>query len=233
MNGAQDMGGMTTFGPVRPERDEPVFHGDWEKRALAITLACNAMGEWTGDRNRFERESLDAVYYLTHSYYEIWLAALENNLARKGFVSPDEIAAGRALRPGPPAKKKLHADQVAASLAAGTPYDRPATTPPRFREGERVRCKIASPSHHTRLPRYARGRVGVIESVRGVFSFPDTNAHDEGDQPRWCYTLRFAGRDLWGEDADPTLSVTIDAWEPYLEPCLEPRHEAAGVESAT
>lgn len=217
MNGAQDLGGMTTFGPVRPEPNEPVFHADWEKRALAVTLACNGLGEWTGDRNRFERESLDAVYYLTHSYYEIWLAALEKNLARKGFVGADEIAAGRALRASAPAKKKLMADQVAATLAAGSPYDRPATTQARFRIGERVRCVTKNPQTHTRLPRYARGRVGVIESVRGVFAFPDSNAHDQGEDPRWCYTVRFTGRDLWGEDADPTLVVTIDAWEPYLE----------------
>lgn len=217
MNGAQDLGGMTGFGPVRPEPNEPVFHAEWEKRALALTLACNGMGEWTGDRNRFERESLDAVWYLTHSYYEIWLAALEKNLARKGFVAADEIAAGHALREGPPARKKLGADQVAATLAAGSPYDRPATAPARFKAGERVRCKLMNPATHTRLPRYARGRVGVVETVRGVFAFPDSNAHDRGEDPRWCYTLRFSARDLWGDDADPTTSVAIDAWEPYLE----------------
>ncbi|MBL8588798.1 MAG: nitrile hydratase subunit beta [Methylobacteriaceae bacterium] len=218
MNGAQDLGGMTSFGPVRPEQDEPVFHAEWEKRALAVTLACNGMGEWTGDRNRFERESLEPGWYLTHSYYEIWLAALQNNLARKGFVGADEIAAGRALRPAPPAKRKLVAEDVAAVLAKGSPYDRPAPAPARFAVGDRVRAKLMNPAHHTRLPRYARGRVGAIESVRGVFVFPDANAHDQGEQPHWCYTVRFAGRDLWGEDADPTLVVTIDAWEPYLEP---------------
>lgn len=217
MNGAQDLGGMTGFGPVRPEPNEPVFHADWEKRALALTLACNGMGEWTGDRNRFERESLDAVWYLTHSYYEIWLAALEKNLARKGFVGADEIAAGHALREAPPAKKKLMAAQVATVLAAGSPYDRPATAPALFKAGERVRCKLMNPTTHTRLPRYARGRVGEIETVRGVFAFPDSNAHDRGEDPHWCYTLRFSARDLWGDDADPTTSVAIDAWEPYLE----------------
>lgn len=222
MNGAQDLGGLVTFGPVRWEKNEPPFHAAWEKRALAVTLACNGMGEWTGDRNRFERESLDAVFYLTHSYYEIWIAALEKNLARKGFVAADEIAAGRALRDGPPARRKLTAAQVAPTLAAGSPYDRPATAPALFAPGQRVRCKMLNPPTHTRLPRYARGRVGVVETVRGVFAFPDSNAHDKGEDPHWCYTVRFLGRDLWGDDADPTLSVTIDAWEPYLEPCPEP-----------
>lgn len=218
MNGAQDLGGMTSFGPVRPERDEPVFHAGWEKRALAVTLACNGMGEWTGDRNRFERESLDPGWYLTHSYYEIWIAALERNLARTGFVGADEIAAGRALRPARPAKKKLRAEDVAVVLAKGSPYDRPATAPAGFSVGDRVRAKVMNPLHHTRLPRYARGRVGTVESVRGVFAFPDTNAHGQGENPDWCYTVRFSGRELWGAQADPTLSVTIDAWQSYLEP---------------
>jgi nitrile hydratase subunit beta len=57
----------------------------------------------------------------------------------------------------------------------------------------------------------------VIESVRGVFVFPDTNAHGRGEQPQWVYTLRFDARELWGETADPNHSVSIDAWESYLE----------------
>jgi len=222
VNGAQDMGGMTSCGPVRPEPNEPPFHAAWEKRALAVTLACNGMGEWSGDRNRFERESLEPGWYLTHSYYEIWIAALERNLARLGFVGADEIAAGRSLRPARAAKRKLMAADVPGVLAKGSPYDRPAITPARFTVGERVRAKVMNPSHHTRLPRYARGRVGVVEAVRGVFAFPDTNAHDQGEQPDWCYTVRFTGRELWGADADPTLSVTIDAWQSYLEPEIAP-----------
>lgn len=35
MNGVHDMGGLQNFGPVVPEVDEPPFHAEWEKRALA------------------------------------------------------------------------------------------------------------------------------------------------------------------------------------------------------
>jgi nitrile hydratase len=28
----------------------------------------------------------------------------------------------------------------------------------------------------------------------------------------------FTGRQLWGADADPTLTVSVEAFEPYLEP---------------
>ena len=72
------------------------------------------------------------------------------------------------------------------------------------------------PVTHTRLPRYARGKLGTIERVHGVFVFPDTNAHGQGECPQWLYTVCFTGPELWGEGADPTLTVSIDAWESYL-----------------
>jgi len=74
------------------------------------------------------------------------------------------------------------------------------------------------PAGHTRLPRYVRGHEGVVEAVRDGFVLPDSNAHGKGENPEWVYTVVFQGRDLWGEGADPTLSVSVDAWENYLEP---------------
>ena len=74
------------------------------------------------------------------------------------------------------------------------------------------------PTGHTRLPRYARGKRGVVERVHGVHVFADASAHGEGENPQWLYTVRFAGPELWGEGSDPTLAVSIDAWESYLEP---------------
>ena len=74
-----------------------------------------------------------------------------------------------------------------------------------------------NPTTHTRLPRYARGKIGLVEAVRGCFVFPDSNAHGGGEDPRWLYTVRFSAAELWGADADPALEVSIDAWEPYLE----------------
>ena len=87
-----------------------------------------------------------------------------------------------------------------------------------FRAGDRVRTRNMHPQHHTRLPRYARGKTGVIEAVRDGFVLPDTNAHGQGENPEWVYTVAFDGRELWGDGADPALTVSIDAWESYLEP---------------
>ena len=81
-----------------------------------------------------------------------------------------------------------------------------------------MRTKNMHPTTHTRLPRYARGRSGVIERVLGCQVFPDSSALGNGEDPRWLYTVVFEGRELWGSDTDASLKVSIDAFEPYLEP---------------
>lgn len=218
MNGPQDLGGQQGFGPVAPERDEPLFHAPWEARAMAVTIASGALGAWTIDESRHARESLPWVTYYRSSYYEIWIRALETLLARHDLVSADERVAGHALQPGPEAPRVLRAEAVAGALARGTPCDRVVATPARFAAGDRVRTRVMNPAGHTRLPRYARGRVGVVEAVQGGFVFPDTNAHGGGDCPEWVYTVVFRAEDLWGADAEPGSEVSIDAWESYLEP---------------
>jgi nitrile hydratase len=218
MNGAQDLGGMMGFGPVVAEQNEPIFHGDWEKRALGVTLCCGALGEWNIDVSRHARETLHPADYLSSSYYEIWTKGLLKLLAARGLVSAEEMAAGHSLGVAkPPARPPLKAADVPARLAAGGPCDRPLDRAPLFQAGECVRTRNFHPTGHTRLPRYARGKLGVIESRQGSFVFPDSNAHGRGEDPQWIYSVVFAGTELWGPDADPALSVAIDCWEPYLE----------------
>jgi len=218
MNGAQDLGGMMGFGPIAREPNEPVFHAEWEKRALAMTLAAGACGLWTIDMSRSARESLPPAEYLAKSYYEIWMRGLEKLLLASGMASEIEIALGRALSPPRQVKTVLKAGDVAVALARGAPYARPAPKPARFAAGDTVRTKVINPTTHTRLPRYARGKLGVIEAARGVHVFPDSSASGRGEDPQWLYTVRLAGKELWGEDADPTIAVSIDAFEPYLDP---------------
>ncbi len=218
MNGAQDMGGMMGFGPVTPEAEHIRFHAAWEKRALAITVAAGATGTWGIDESRHARETLPPAEYLASSYYEIWTKGLEKLLVRHGLVTPAELAERRALTPPGPVRRVLAAAEVPAALTRGAPCDRPASTEARFKAGDGVRTLNINPTGHTRLPRYARARTGMVERVHGVFVFPDTHAHGEGESPRWLYTVRFTGRELWGAAADPALSVSIDAWESYLEP---------------
>ena len=218
MNGAQDLGGMMGFGSIAPEPNEPVFHHEWEKRALALNLAAGACGLWNLDISRHASETLPPAEYLAKGYYDIWISRQEKLVVRTGMATEHEIRAGKALTPARPVKGKLLAANVASVLAKGTPYDRPPQSPALFRQGERVRTKVMNPVTHTRLPRYARGKTGIIEAVRGAFVFPDSNAHGAGEDPRWLYTVCFSGEEVWGDGADPHLRVSIDAFEPYLDP---------------
>lgn len=218
MNGPQDLGGQMGFGAVAPEKDEPTFHAEWEKRALGVTISAGAMGHWTIDESRHTRESLHPADYYASSYYEIWIKGLEVLLERHGFVEANELTAAAVLTAGTRPKRVLKAAEVASVLAKGGPCDRPVATPARFTAGDRVRTKNFNTTGHTRLPRYARGKVGVIDAVRDGFVFPDSNAHGRGEDPQWVYTVVFDASEIWGEGADPTLTISIDAWESYLEP---------------
>jgi nitrile hydratase len=218
MIGAQDMGGQMGFGPVAPEADEPVFHADWERRAFALNIAAGAMGVWTVDTGRYLRETLPPATYLASSYYELWIRGLERLLTSSGLASAEELARGRADQPGKPVPRVLQAAQVARALATGSRSDRPLAAPARFKVGDKVRTKVLHHGRHTRLPRYAFGRLGTIETVHGGFVFADTVAHGEGEHPQWLYTVGFTARELWGEAGDPMSSVTVEAWESYLDP---------------
>ena len=218
MNGGQDLGGMMGFGPVEPEADEPVFHADWERRALAVTLAMGAAGVWNIDKARHARESLHPARYLASSYYQIWIAGLIRLLKASRLVTPQELATGRGLQPSSPVPRVLAAADVDRVLGKGARTLREAEAPARFRQGQAVRARNMHPNGHTRLPRYLRGREGEITRVHGAHVFPDSHAHDLGEDPQWLYTVRFSARELWGGDRNAGDTVHADLWEPYLEP---------------
>jgi nitrile hydratase len=217
VNGVHDVGGLHGFGPVQPAADEPVFHHKWEQRVLALHVGLLLAGSWPIDEWRYARETQAPADYLAAGYYETVLTALERLASAHGLVTSDELAAGRSLRAGGPPPRPVRAGAVADAVRQGSPSRRETSRPARFDVGDSVRAKNMHPTTHTRLPRYVRGHVGVIESVHGCHSFPDTQAHGAGDDPQWLYTVRFPGPELWGPESDPTLSVSIDAFEPYLE----------------
>ena len=210
-----DLGGKDVPGRIVPEPEDERFHADWEARALALTLAMGGTGSWNIDASRSARETLPA--YAQMSYYQIWLAALEKLMAERAQLMPDEIAAGHMLHPPQPVKRVLHAADVPAVLAKGTNVERPAAGPARFGIGQRVRTRAGHVDHHTRLPAYVRGKIGTIAHQHGMHVFADAHAQGLGEQPQWLYTVVFAGEDLWGPGSEPGLSVSVDAWESYLE----------------
>ena len=216
MNGVHDMGGMQDFGRVAPEPGEPVFHHDWERRVMAMTLAMGATGVWSIDQSRSARESLPPVQYLSSSYYELWLHGLISLMLEHHLITPAEIADGRLHEAAPTTVNVLKAVQAAPMLARGKSTQRPPLAPARHGVGDAVRTRNLNPATHTRLPRYCRGKPGTIVAVHGAHVFPDAIMRGDGEDQQWLYTVRFTARDLWGPDTTAS-SVCVDCWEPYLD----------------
>ena len=216
MNGVHDMGGLQSFGKVEPEPNEPMFHAPWEKRALGLTIAMGATGQWSIDQSRAARESLAPATYLSSSYYRIWITALENLMVERKLVTREELAEGRSRTSPVRLARTLQAKDVPAVLAKGAGTERPSQNAPRFRQGDAVRAKDWNPFTHTRLPRYCRGKRGTIVAVHGFHVYADASAQGR-DDPQWLYGVRFEGEELWGEFTTAS-AVYVDCWEPYLEP---------------
>jgi nitrile hydratase beta subunit len=213
-----DLGGRADPRAVIPEPEGELFHAPWEPRVLALTLAMGATGLWNIDQSRAARETL--ANYADLTYYEIWLAGLEKLLLERGAVQPAELRDGHALQGAIPVSRKLEAGAVATLLAGGSPVSRQTSRPQRFTVGQAVRTRADQPDHHTRLPAYARGKRGIIERVHGAHVFADAQAQGLGEQPHWLYAVVFTAGELWGEPVAPNAPrhVSVDAWEPYLEP---------------
>jgi len=195
MNGVHDMGGQQGFGPVLLEEAEPLFHAKWESRAMAMTVAMGASGQWNIDLSRSARESLPPATYLSSTYYEIWIRGLEKLLLERGMVTQAELEAGQLITPPAKVNKVLTRDTVDAALKAGSPTERPIAQPALFKVGQKVlHGGHVMPDQHT------------------LRALPPFNVTVE-----WLYTVVFDGPTLWGVGSDPGVEVTVDAWESYLE----------------
>ena len=218
MNSVHDMGGMHGMGPIVEERNEPVFHDEWEGRIFAMNLAMGAWRKWNIDASRHAREMIPPAEYLRMTYYERWVSGLVELIVKSGLATRDEIESATPAAGSAKAVPAANPNQALARIAKGLPAKRNVDVPARFKVGQRVRTHNMHPVGHTRLPRYARGRSGTINRDHGVFVFPDTNAHFLGERPQHVYSVCFAGRELWGAQAREKDSVYVDLWDDYLEP---------------
>ena len=223
MNGVHDLGGMHGFGPIEREEVEPVFHEAWEGRVFGMSLAAPPELEPSaGFRHTIER--MDPVHYLTSSYYEHWLVVLETGAVEAGIVTREELAARAAFfRDHADAAVPRHEDPgqiegVLARIHEPQPLHCPSGMAPRFKEGDAVRARNVHPRGHTRLPRYVRGKRGIIARLHGIHEFPDTPADGIKTPPQAVYSVRFAARELWGESGEEPSDVYLDLWDSYLEP---------------
>lgn len=189
-----DLGGKPGFGAVIPEPDEPVFHAGWEARVFGLAATLPYAIGTSDDQFRPAIEAMDPARYLATSYYEKWLYALEH------------------LAQGPATGPAITAPEVAQAILAGASQAVP-DTPRRFGVGDAVRTRPTG-AIHTRLPAYAAGKPGRIETLHGGFLLAD--AHHLGQRrAEMLYTVVFTARDLWGHDGDP---VSLDLWDSYLVP---------------
>ncbi len=230
MNGVHDLGGMHGFGPVRREKAEPVFHHQWEKQVFGMSISAmvpTGSSGLDGTRHRIER--MDPAQYLSTSYYEHWLAGLETALIDSGLATREDIEArvqkimADPQTPLPRREDPAYTAQVVQRLRTGASTQRPTKARPRFKIGDRVLTRNLNPPGHTRLPRYARGKAGMIERFYGAHVFPDANAAGKGENPQPLYGVRFNAGQLWGDSAEPNQSVSLDLWESYLKPVPAPK----------
>ncbi len=218
MNGVHDLGGMQDMGAITPETGEPVFHAAWEGRAYGLTRAMGGWRLWNLDAVRYQRELIAPASYFRMSYYERWIEGLLELMLKNKLVTRSEIDSGRPDAHAANRAPTFTAEKIPAFVAKGVPARRNVDVATNFRVGQRVRGLNLNPIGHTRLPRYARGKVGTVDRDHGVFVFPDTNALFLGEKPQHVYSVRFAARELWGEQASPRDVVYIDMWEDYLAP---------------
>lgn len=217
MNGIHDMGGMTCFGPVERESDEPVFHADWERRVFALNVASLVfMGPL--DRARHAMERMDPLEYLATGYYEHWLAGVQTVARDLGFLNDEELRSGRSHSAPRLPHLAPDAGAIKGLVRVGVPAARDhSTRAPVFVVGQRVRARNLEIRGHTRLTRYVRGKTGLITRLHGIHVLPDTAAHDSGENAQPLYNVRFDARELWGENVERRDCVHIDLWEDYLE----------------
>lgn len=216
MNNIHDMGGMTQFGPIPRETNEPVFHSEWEKKTFAMNIATLAfLGPV--DRARHAVERIDTIEYLNSSYYQRWLRGIEIMGKDLGYLSDEEIATGKVINhketPHPPPDGEM----IEGLSRAGVPADREDARAPAYKLGDKVRVRIVESKGHNRATNYIKGKVGVIAHYNGAHVLPDSHAHDLGENAQPLYSVRFEAKTLWGENVDRKDCVYIDLWEDYLE----------------
>lgn len=206
------------MGPIEIEEHEPVFHADWEKRVFAFNMATGPLRLWNLDMKRQMIEALQPPgWYLNAQYYERWLAGITELLKEHKLLSDQELESGKASRVITDVAP-LTPDKVVPFMKRGNSARIQADIPAKFRPGDRVITKNIHPRTHTRLPRYARGKTGMVQRDHGVFIFPDTHAINGDKKPQHVYAVAFAAQELWGESASPLDKVCIDLWDDYLEP---------------
>ena len=231
MDGIHDLGGKQGFGPVvpeassKPERHSRGFKERWHAVVFTIINSLFVKGAAANtDHFRHAVERIDPINYLSDGYYGRWLGAAETLLVEAGLLAPEEVN-NRVLSKGHKLAEPLAARPAVKPQSSVPPKSdfqptaqRSAVTAPIFSEGDWVIARSLGGTGHTRLPSYVREIPGQIIAIHGAWVFPDTNAHGQGEDPKHLYTVRYMGEDLWGPQAEKSVVLNIELFEPYLSP---------------
>ena len=215
MRRAHDVGGAPGFGPIAIEKDEPVFHEEWEGRVFGMmtTIGHRAFPM------RPAIESIEPETYLASSYYQKWLIALEKGFVRSGTLTVDELSDRvefHSRHPGTPASRNHDSELTRAARDNRYSQRSPKYDgDPAFSVGDDVLTRHVDPSGHTRIPRYAQGKHGTVHALRGVYDLLDLKVQGVR-KPEPVYTVGFDARELWGDQAESHQRVYVDLWESYL-----------------
>ncbi len=217
MDGIHDLGGKQGYGSIEVDDDE-IFHHEWEGREWGIAQSARTPGI-TIDWWRHCRELIMPQDYLARPYFDSWAQTDFSTYIEAGWISLDEINAGKVPRKdgtdAEPAKPMSLPQVLAADHAHAIRFDGEIDAPPQFAVGQQVRTAKHGHEGHTRLPQYARDRIGTIHAYHGAHVFPDLSAHgEETFQP--LYSVVFETAELWAEAEGSKDKVYLDLWESYL-----------------
>ena len=226
MNGIHDMGGYHGFGHVEIEDDEPVFHSRWEGRVYALTQALDTTGIYNLDEHRHEIELMDPSAYISDGYYGRWLFAMESILNRNGILLKEEVdkrvherASGEAESRPQLENRNWPLSQEQIIRWGAWRKEQDSEMAPKFKVGDKVRTINHQPPGHTRLTAYIRAKTGTVSVVnRHAWVYPDTRAHNAGDNLQPVYTVSFSSTEVWGDQAEENTQMNVDLMEDYLEP---------------
>ena len=217
MDGIHDLGGRQGYGSIDVNESDEPFHAPWEARLLGIVRAMSWPAPWSIDWFRQCRELIDPIDYLGRPYYDQWLQTYAAMMVDSGVASVEEVATGKSVGDIRRVTAPMTPAAVASARKAMTRFDREIATLPRFAVGDDVTTKRDGSAGHTRLPQYARGRRGRVESINGAHVLPDSNPRGDGyAEP--LYTVSLATAELWPESSGRKDRVFLDLWESYLEP---------------
>ncbi len=219
MDGIHDLGGKQGYGDIDRDGEDEVFHQEWEGREWGIAQSARTPGI-TIDWWRHCRELIMPEDYLGRPYFDSWAQTDFATYIEAGWFTLDEVDAGRSLTtdidyPEPPAAMSL--EQVLdRDRAHAFRFDAEIDTPPAYTVGQRVWTARHGHGGHTRLPQYARGRIGTVNAYNGAHVFPDLSATGT-EIHQHCYNVMFEARELWPEADGRKDRVYLDLWENYLE----------------